>query len=91
MMKRIVFQYDPFDIDSRIIFAEDERVTDIKVIPTSQITDVAVEIARAYAAYDAEKLSIYAPPVYFNELIEHINNYSLTNYSENIIKEVENI
>lgn len=91
MMKRIVFQYDPFDIDSRIIYAEDERVTDIKVIPTSEITNVAAEICRAYAAFDAEKLSIYAPPVYYSELMEHINNYCLITYTENIINEVENI
>lgn len=90
-MKRIVFQYDPFDIDSRIIFAEDERVTDIKVIPTSEIAAVAQHIVTAYAEYSAEKLSIYAPPVYYNELVENINNYSMTMYSENIIKEVENI
>lgn len=70
----LVFQYDPFDADSRLKLATPQKEVETYIIPTNSIPALVEKIEDLDKLYTINRICIAAPPFYYAELQRQVPN-----------------
>lgn len=69
----LVFQYDPFDMDSRLILTTSiGNEVETHIIPTNDMPALVEKIAELDTLCAISRILIVAPPFYYEELSEQV-------------------
>lgn len=69
----LVFQYDPFDMDSRLMLTTSiGNEVETFIIPTNDMSALIEKIAELDAACTVSRILIKAPPFYYEELSQYV-------------------